>query len=93
MAVLGGLDMLVFTAGIGEHNAAIRERICEGLTYLGVALDADANAQNGPLVSSPTSRVPVAVEPTNEEWIAAWHAMALTGSAPPGTPFGASILP
>ncbi len=93
VAVLGGLDMLVFTAGIGEHNAAIRERICEGLTYLGVALDADANAQNGPLVSSPTSRVPVAVEPTNEEWIAAWHAMALTGSAPPGTPFGASILP
>ena len=82
VAVLGGLDMLVFTAGIGEHNAVIRERICAGLTYLGVALDADANAQNGPLVSSPTSRVPVAVEPTNEEWIAAWHAMALTGGSP-----------
>ena len=82
VAVLGGLDMLVFTAGIGEHNAAIRSRICQGLTYLGVALDADANAQNAPLISSPTSRVPVAVEPTNEEWIAAWHAMALTGGSP-----------
>ena len=82
VAVLGGLDMLVFTAGIGEHNAAIRSRLCQGLTYLGVALDADANAQNAPLISSPTSRVPVAVEPTNEEWIAAWHAMALTGGSP-----------
>ena len=82
VAVLGGLDMLVFTAGIGEHNAAIRSRLCQGLTYLGVALDADANAQNAPLISSPTSRVPVAVEPTNEEWIAACHAMALTGGSP-----------
>ena len=82
VAVLGGLDMLVFTAGIGEHNAVIRERVCAGLAYLGIALDPDANARNDLLVSGPTSRVPVAVEPTNEEWIAAWHTVALMGKVP-----------
>ncbi|MBY0411392.1 MAG: acetate/propionate family kinase [Burkholderiaceae bacterium] len=82
VAVLGGLDMLVFTAGIGEHNTVLRDRICEGLAYLGVALSPQANAQNALLISSPTSRVPVAVEPTNEEWIAAWHTAALMGKTP-----------
>lgn len=70
-AVLGGLDLLVFTAGIGEHSAAIRERICSGLTFLGIALDPRANAANAPVISTPDSRVRVGVEPTNEEWIAA----------------------
>jgi len=79
--VLGGLNMLVFTAGIGEHNAAIRERICRELAFLGVALDADANAQNAPRISPAASRVQVAVEPTNEEWIAAWRTLALVGLA------------
>lgn len=73
-AVLGGLDMLVFTAGIGEHNIAIRERVCAGLAYLGVAVDDAANAQNAACISSPASRIPVLVERTNEEWVAAWHA-------------------
>ena len=85
VAVLGGLDMLVFTAGIGEHNAVIRDRICHGLAYLGIVINADANAQNALLISSttaPLSRIPVAVEPTNEEWIAAWHATVLMGKAP-----------
>ncbi|MHA7598917.1 acetate/propionate family kinase [Alicycliphilus sp. T452] len=77
VAVLGGLDLLVFTAGIGEHNAAIRERVCAGLAYLGVALDAQANAGNADLISSLESRIPVAVERTNEEWVAAWHATRL----------------
>ncbi|MGP1693279.1 MAG: acetate/propionate family kinase, partial [Giesbergeria sp.] len=76
-AVLGGLDMLVFTAGIGEHNVAIRERVCGGLAYLGVALDAQANAQNADCISSAASRIPVLVERTNEEWVAAWHARRL----------------
>ena len=71
--------MLVFTAGIGEHNAAIRERICRELAFLGVALDADANALNAPVISPAASRVQVAVEPTNEEWIAAWRTLALVG--------------
>ena len=82
-AVLGGLDMLVFTAGIGEHNAAIRERVCAGLAYLGVALDADANGRNAERISSPASRIPVAVERTNEEWVAAWHATRLLGAPGP----------
>lgn len=77
VAVLGGLDLLVFTAGIGEHNVAIRERVCAGLGYLGIALDGEANERNAELISSKLSRIPVAVERTNEEWIAAWHARNL----------------
>ncbi|HEY5896698.1 MAG TPA: acetate/propionate family kinase [Burkholderiales bacterium] len=74
-AVLGGLDMLAFTAGVGEHSAVLRERICAALAWLGLGLDAEANAANGPTISTPASRVLVAVEPTNEEWIAASHAV------------------
>lgn len=70
-AAIGGLDLLVFTAGIGEHNAAIRVRICEGLEFLGVALDPEANLANAPVISSGSSQIIVGVEPTNEEWIAA----------------------
>ncbi|HSM99473.1 MAG TPA: acetate/propionate family kinase [Rudaea sp.] len=76
-AVLGGLDMLVFTAGIGEHSAPIRERVCAGLRFLGVELDAAANAANAPVISGVSSKVLVAVEPTNEEWIAARAAAKL----------------
>ncbi len=70
-AALGGLDMLVFTAGIGEHSTEMRRRICAGLGWLGLVLDGAANAAHGPLISSTLSRVQVGVEPTNEEWIAA----------------------
>jgi acetate kinase len=71
-AAMGGLDMLVFTAGIGEHNAPIRARICHALAGLfGVALDEAANQRHSALISSAQSRVAVAVEPTNEEWVAA----------------------
>ena len=77
IAVLGGLDMLVFTAGIGEHNAVLRERICDGLEWFGVELDRDRNATNAATVSGAGSRVLVAVEPTNEEWIAAKHCVGL----------------
>lgn len=76
-AVLGGLDMLVFTAGIGEHNAVIRERVCHALGWLGVALDTRANAAHAAVVSGPESRVRVVVEATNEEWIAARAALEL----------------
>lgn len=76
-AVLGGLDLLVFTAGIGEHNAILRERIGRELGWLGVTLDEEGNARHAPVISAATSRVAVAVEPTNEEWIAARHALAL----------------
>ncbi|WP_018973048.1 acetate/propionate family kinase [Rudaea cellulosilytica] len=77
IAVLGGLDMLVFTAGIGEHNAVLRERICDGLEWFGVELDRDRNAINAATVSGAGSRVLVAVEPTNEEWIAAKHCVGM----------------
>ena len=81
VAVLGGLDLLVFSAGIGEHNAAIRERVCRGLGYLGVVLDDAANARHAATISAAGSRVHVAVEPTNEEWIAARAAVRLIGTA------------
>lgn len=80
-AALGGLDMLVFTAGIGEHSTVLRERICAGLQWLGVDLDTTANAAHAATISGPLSRVIVGVEPTNEEWVAAVHAAALLAPA------------
>jgi acetate kinase len=74
-AVLGGLDMLAFTAGVGEHSALLRARICSALAWLGVRTDEDANRANASTISDARSRVRVAVEPTNEEWIAASHAV------------------
>uniref|UniRef100_UPI003341F551 acetate/propionate family kinase n=1 Tax=Castellaniella defragrans TaxID=75697 RepID=UPI003341F551 len=76
-AVLGGLDMLVFTAGIGEHSVILRQRICERLDWLGIRLDPEANAAQATTLSTADSKVRVAMEPTNEEWIAASHACDL----------------
>ncbi|MGY1458744.1 acetate/propionate family kinase [Luteimonas sp. A534] len=76
VAVLGGLDLLVFTAGVGEHNAFIRERVCRDLEFLGLRLDATANDAHSPVISAQDSRVLVGVEPTNEEWIAASQALS-----------------
>ncbi len=81
VAALGGLDMLVFTAGIGEHNAAIRSRMCAGLQYLGVELNETANQANASVISTPASRVKVVVEATNEEWVTALDALRLTEPA------------
>ena len=78
-AVLGGLDLLVFTAGVGEHNAFVRERVCRDLAFLGLELDQGANEANAAIISSNASRVRVAVEPTNEEWVAARDALAVLG--------------
>jgi acetate kinase len=77
VVVLGGLDFLVFTAGIGEHNAILRERIVGGLGFLGANLDDEANQAHAAVISSSASRIRVAVEPTNEEWVAARHAVKL----------------
>ncbi|MGZ5122284.1 MAG: acetate/propionate family kinase [Burkholderiales bacterium] len=74
-AVLGGLDMLAFTAGVGEHSPVLRERICRALAWLGLELDMDANRANAPTISRASSRVRIAVEATNEEWVAASHAV------------------
>lgn len=80
--VLGGLDLLVFTAGVGENNALVRERVCGELAWLGVKLDAAANARHAALISAPDSAVRVAVEPTNEEWMAATQALQCLRGAP-----------
>ena len=66
-AVLGGLDTLVFSGGIGEHAAIIRARICDALSSLGVSLDATANDAHRGVISGATSRVRVRVIATNEE--------------------------
>jgi acetate kinase len=70
-AVLGGLDTLVFSAGIGERSATIRSRICQGLEFLGVELDDDRNGRDEAIISSDTSGVTVRVIPTNEELMVA----------------------
>ena len=66
-AALGGLDTLVFAAGIGENAPAIRQRICAGLGFLGVALDRKRNAGNAPLISTDAGRVRVRIIRTDEE--------------------------
>jgi acetate kinase len=66
-AALGGVDTLVFAGGIGEHAAPVRERICAGLGFLGIELEAQRNAQHAPLISTDSSRVKVRVLHTNEE--------------------------
>jgi len=78
-AALGGLDALVFTAGIGENSPAIRERVCREAGWLGIDLDTAANADPGKTgcISSPRSRVAVWVIPTNEESMIAQHTLRL----------------
>ena len=76
-AVLGGLDAFVFTAGIGEGSAPVRAALCAEMAWLGVELDEQANAANGPRISAPDSRVSVWVIPTNEELMIARHTLAL----------------
>ncbi len=78
-AALGGLDALVFTAGIGEHAAPVRGQVCRQSEWLGVRLDAAANARHATRISAPDSPVDVLVLPTNEEWMIAQHAAALVG--------------
>jgi len=76
-AALGGLDTLVFTGGIGERAAPVRERICHGLAFLGIALDAERNAGHEPVVSSDVSPVTVRVLPTDENAMIARHTARL----------------
>jgi acetate kinase len=76
-AALGGLDTLVFTAGIGERSAAVREAICRQAAWLGLELDTGANVAQGPLISTPGSAVAAWVLPTNEELMIARHTLAL----------------
>jgi acetate kinase len=78
-AVLGGIDGLVFTAGIGENSTEIRRRICEASAWLGIDLNPDANQARGPRISREESPVSAWVIPTNEEFIIARHTGKLLG--------------
>ena len=75
-AALGGLDGLVFTAGIGENSVEVRQRICEACSWLGVRLDSEANEANGPRITTGDSEVSAWVIPTNEELMIARHTVA-----------------
>ena len=77
VGVLGGLDALVFTAGIGENSPHVRGALCERLAWLGVVLDPAANASGGPKISSDASAVSVWVIPTDEELMIACHTQAV----------------
>lgn len=93
-SLLGGLDRLVFTAGIGEHNATLRQRICGELAWLGIAIDPVANESHDACISTLASRVDVAVIGTNEEWVAAAAAAALCRDRREGIikPIGSAAL-
>jgi acetate kinase len=78
-AALGGIDALVFTAGIGENSPEIRRRICEASAWLGVELDTHANASGAARISTAQSKVSAWVIPTNEELMIARHTWSLLG--------------
>ena len=82
-AALGGLDCLVFTAGVGENSASMRARICQGLEFLGVKLDPEKNDVRGKeaIISADDSKVTVWVIPTNEELMIAQDTAALVNAA------------
>lgn len=78
-AAMGGLDAIVFTAGIGERSAPVREKVCQAASWLGVELDNDANAKNSPIITTAGSKVPVFVIPTDEEMMIAKHTRSVLG--------------
>ena len=80
---LGGLDGLVFTAGIGEHQPPIRAGVCAHLHWLGAGIDADANARDARVLDAPGSRIAIRMIDTDEERVIAESVAALTGAAAP----------
>jgi acetate kinase len=78
-AVLGGLDALVFAGGIGENAPVVRQRICDGLDFLGIRLDAISNQVNAALLSPPEGRVKVRVIKTNEDLMIVRHVLSALG--------------
>jgi len=77
--VLGGVDGIVFTAGIGERSAAIRNRICDASAWLGLEIERAANEHDGPRISTAGSEIEAWVVPTNEELVIARHTGQLLG--------------
>ena len=85
-AALQGVDALVFTAGVGENSAAVRAAVAAKMGWLGVLIDAAANAKHARLISTPESRVTVYVLPTDEELMIARHTLALLSRKPANLP-------
>jgi len=83
IAVLGGVDAIVFTAGIGENGSLVRKLVLERLAYLGIRLDEDANQKRGSIteISTPDSKVRVFVIPTDEEYMIAKDTMKIVFGA------------
>jgi acetate kinase len=84
-AALGGLDALIFTGGIGERAPAIREKICSGLEFLGIRLDAAQNAANAQVIGTTASRVNIRVIQTNEDLMIVQHVLSVLGQSKPKT--------
>jgi acetate kinase len=82
-AALGGLDAVVFAGGIGENAPQVRERICAGLEFLGIKLDAELNRSNAPVISSAASRVTIKVIKTDEDVVIAQHVLSVLGRTNP----------
>lgn len=76
-AILGGLDRVIFTGGVGEHAPLIREKVCNQLSWLGLAIDDQLNQTNQLEIATASSKVRVQVVPTDEEWMLAKYATAL----------------
>ena len=79
---MDGVDLIVFTAGIGEHNSRLRRRVCENFSYLGVKIDHEANKAFGEnaIISAPDSKVKVALVPTEEELMIARDTMHIVSA-------------
>ena len=80
-AALGGLDILVFSGGIGENAPEVRACVCDGLGFLGIAIDAASNEANASMIATTDARVQVLVIPTDEESVMARQASALLSSS------------
>jgi acetate kinase len=78
-AALAGVDVLVFTAGIGEHSPEIRRLICDGLDFLGIRLNVESNEANADVISHETSQVKVRIVKTNEDLMIARHVSSTLG--------------
>lgn len=82
-SVLGGLDTIVFTAGIGENASEVRKNVCDRLAWLGITLDEKANEENAQLISRSSIMPAVYVIPTDEEWMIAQHTVDIVGQNTP----------
>jgi acetate kinase len=81
-AVLGGLDSLIFTGGIGEHSALVREQVCRQLAFLGLAIDAEANLRHASTISQQSSSIRVRILPADEDGRIAHHVRTLLATMP-----------